>query len=351
MATPYPKKYRGILSHWSRVYHIPARVAAAQQFIESGFNKDVIAGRRRSSAGAFGLTQFIPSTAKSYGVRPGTDLKSVNTQIKGQLKYLSDLGASHDLAGALAKYAGGPGNPQSWYANKVLALAPSYKGVGKGGGSFSLGPKNTPTGLRDLKLPDTSSSGGIYATLAALNQFSTVDPNDPAQANLNLLAGIEAQKPTTNPLVDLLKLGQDRGSGGKGAKGESFEGVGKLGKVHIRPGADRAGVKSRPATIRFAQEIAGVYGKPITIGTGTNHNQFVAGSRRESEHWTGHAVDIPAVGAALTRLGQSALIAAGMDPRKARKQKGGVYNIGNHQILFNTTVGGNHYNHLHASTH
>jgi predicted Zn-dependent protease len=32
---------------------------------------------------------------------------------------------------------------------------------------------------------------------------------------------------------------------------------------------------------------------------------------------------------------------------EARKQTGGVFNIGGYNILFNTHVGGNHFNHLH----
>jgi hypothetical protein len=71
-----------------------------------------------------------------------------------------------------------------------------------------------------------------------------------------------------------------------------------------------------------------------------------------SDHWDGWGADIPASGAALTRLGQSALIALGMPEAQARKAKGGIYNLkyGKRrrvQIIFNTNEGGNHYNHLH----
>ncbi len=62
---------------------------------------------------------------------------------------------------------------------------------------------------------------------------------------------------------------------------------------------------------------------------------------------TGRATP-PTSGDALTQLGQEALIAAGMSRKQAMKQTGGVYNIGRYQILFNTHVGGNHFNHLHV---
>ena len=89
-------------------------------------------------------------------------------------------------------------------------------------------------------------------------------------------------------------------------------------------------------------------GSPLTIGTGSNHHEFVSGTNRRSDHWFGDAADVPMSGQNLTRLGQDALIAAGMDPAQARKQTGGVFNVGGYNILFNTNVGGNHYNHLHV---
>ena len=113
-------------------------------------------------------------------------------------------------------------------------------------------------------------------------------------------------------------------------------------------GMDRAGLKTNPAVFTTVAKIAQIYGKPLTIGTGSNHNEYVKGSNRRSDHWFGEAADIPMAGDELTRLGQDALIMAGMDPREARKQKGGVFNVGGYNILFNTNVGGNHYNHLHV---
>jgi Mannosyl-glycoprotein endo-beta-N-acetylglucosaminidase len=114
-------------------------------------------------------------------------------------------------------------------------------------------------------------------------------------------------------------------------------------------GMDRGGVRTNPAVFQSVARIAQIYGKPLTIGTGSNHREFVNNdpSGHRSDHWFGEAADIPMTGAALTRLGQDALIMAGMSPAEARKQKGGVFNVGGYNILFNTTVGGNHYNHLH----
>jgi len=69
-----------------------------------------------------------------------------------------------------------------------------------------------------------------------------------------------------------------------------------------------------------------------------------------SQHWVGEAADIPARGEDLVRLGQAALIAAGANPKWARKQRAGLYNIHGKQIIFGTNdpkLGGDHTDHLH----
>lgn len=94
--------------------------------VESGFNPTAV-----SSAGARGLTQFIPSTARSYGVRYGGSTRAQKSQIFGAAKYLRDLGAGRNLKLALASYNAGPGNPGAAgnYPNLVLAAAQKYGGL------------------------------------------------------------------------------------------------------------------------------------------------------------------------------------------------------------------------------
>lgn len=127
------------------------------------------------------------------------------------------------------------------------------------------------------------------------------------------------------------------------------------GRIKVTAGANRPGVPLSGLVRGYARQVSAAYGKPLTITTGSQHNQYVAGTNRQSEHWTGNAADIPASGQQLTRLGQAALIAAGMSPKRARQQRGGVYNmtVGGRriQILFNTNTGGNHYDHLHIGVH
>jgi hypothetical protein len=145
------------------------------------------------------------------------------------------------------------------------------------------------------------------------------------------------------------RIGSQRSTAGNTPSTVPLTGATRMrGSVTLAPGADRPGASTHQDILNFARTVAGVYGSPLQITTGTNHNQFVLGTHRQSAHWTGHAADIPATGAALTRLGQAALVAAGADPAWARRQKGGLFNLGGYQVIFNSNIGGNHWNHLHV---
>jgi soluble lytic murein transglycosylase-like protein len=138
---------------------VPAEVLLGLVSVESGGKEGLT-----SSAGAGGLTQFMPGTAKTYGVdtRPG----HARSQIIGAAKYLKALGYDKDPKHALAAYNGGPGNAHlavtQKYADNVLAAAKRYKGA--------VGASKTAG--RDTKTPaprDTSDGsewgGGLLSPL------------------------------------------------------------------------------------------------------------------------------------------------------------------------------------------
>lgn len=109
--------------------HYPIPVAMAQVKQESGFNAAAV-----SSAGAQGLTQFIPSTAQTYGVQYGTGKREKRSQVFGQFKLMEDdLKQYGSVTGALNAYLGLAGqSTPSEYSSNILAMAKDYKGVGHG---------------------------------------------------------------------------------------------------------------------------------------------------------------------------------------------------------------------------
>lgn len=142
------------------------------------------------------------------------------------------------------------------------------------------------------------------------------------------------------------------GGGSTPAPSSTGGGVGTTvpGDVKVAGGANRPGVGIQQEVLDFVGNVAGIFGKTLTIGTGTAHDRLTVDGN-VSDHWDGHGVDIPAAGDELIRLGQDALTAAGMSEKEARTKTGGLFNLhygGKRiQIIFNTQQGGDHTNHLH----
>jgi hypothetical protein len=100
-------KYRPILEEASRKHKIPIDLLAAQIETESSWDPTAV-----SPAGAKGLAQFMPGTAKDYGIAGEEFIpeKSINAQAKYMEKLLSLFNGN--IEKALAAYNWGPGNVQ-----------------------------------------------------------------------------------------------------------------------------------------------------------------------------------------------------------------------------------------------
>jgi hypothetical protein len=111
-------------------YEVEPDLARAVMRMESGGNPNAI-----SHAGAMGLMQLMPSTAKGLGVDP----KDPERNLEGGIKYLSQLADKYngDYVKTLAAYNAGPSRVDSYggippfpetqrYVKNVLALYRKY---------------------------------------------------------------------------------------------------------------------------------------------------------------------------------------------------------------------------------
>jgi len=308
---------------------------------ESGGNPNAL-----SPVGAIGLTQLMPGTAEGLGVDPHDPWQN----LLGGARYLKqqlDRFGRIDLA--LAAYNAGPGAVEKYggvppYRQTQNYVASITKGLdGRSGGLVSTaGQTPAPT------IPTVPGAPTLGAPPHLADLAGTILSNlgkSPTESLANLTSAVmqqQAQPPIAAAPVDAATAAVTPTVPATTPDG----GWSKF--VTMSSNADRPGVSIKQPVLQFVGGLGESLNEPLEIGTGTNHNRFVLGTQRESAHWTGRAADIPASGAELTKLGRQALINAGMPAAQAAKVKGGVYNIGGYQIIFNSNVGGNHYNHLHV---
>lgn len=102
------KQYEDIIRQASEKYNVPAKLISSIIQHESNFNNSVV-----SHAGASGLMQLMPSTAKWLEVKNVFD---PTENIMGGTKYLRQMLDKHNqnLELALAAYNAGPGNVQKY---------------------------------------------------------------------------------------------------------------------------------------------------------------------------------------------------------------------------------------------
>jgi murein DD-endopeptidase MepM/ murein hydrolase activator NlpD len=67
--------------------------------------------------------------------------------------------------------------------------------------------------------------------------------------------------------------------------------AGVAGKVEMAPGANLPGRPITPETLAFLARVAGIYGRPLIVTTGTNHSRYTVDGN-VSDHFDGHAADI-----------------------------------------------------------
>lgn len=330
-------------------YRIPEKIFRAMGGEESGGSQARNGQIVTSPKGAQGWGQLMPGTARALGVDPTDPYQN----IEGAARYLStqykDFG-SWRLA--LAAYNAGPGAVREAHGVPHFTETENYvREILSRAGSTDIPQGVTPTSMTDVSKTTggSSSSGGVQpaggapdlalATSQGLGHLIAGD-YDPTKALGELMATPAASQPAAD-----IPQPQDPQPvpGAPVASGDWAKWV-KLSKT-----ADRQGVPTSDAVLQFVGALGQTYGEPLTIGTGSNHNEKTVNGN-VSAHWTGHAGDIPATGSKLRQLGYLALLQAGMPQReaKAAARKGGLYNVGGYQIIFLTNEGGNHYNHLHV---
>lgn len=203
------KAYLAAVAAASQKYGVPAKLLAAQIQAESNWNPNA-----QSSAGATGISQFMPGTAKGMGIDPHDPLASIDAQGKMMGRLIKSYGGNEDKAlaaynagaGNVAKYNGIPPFPETKsYISNIHKYEQNYPGLSQGTYAKAAAYKRVLSGVSTASVtsPNASldsgqgdpSSGGYDASQALtgylVNQ-STGHGGDPTQELLGLLQANQA---------------------------------------------------------------------------------------------------------------------------------------------------------------
>lgn len=125
----YPLRYETIVRAHAKNYDLSPTLLAAVIYAESKFEADA-----RSDAGAVGLMQLLPETARGIALRTGgngfvdSDLLNPEINVRYGSWYLRHLlDRYHDVRTALAAYHAGQGNVDAWRRRGVGVQFPETR--------------------------------------------------------------------------------------------------------------------------------------------------------------------------------------------------------------------------------
>lgn len=183
--------YQPTIDAAAQKYGINPVLLGRQIHQESGFDPNAV-----SSAGATGIAQFMPGTARQYGVNP----RDPNSSIEGAAHYMSDLnrqfGGNYGLA--LAGYNWGPGNVAAWMSSGAnpAAMPPETRNyvqaiTGQPIEKWLAGQHPDPAAIAGLDVPE-GAQGSVQRAYKAVQAMRDDQSVDPAQRLLNYQAGLKA---------------------------------------------------------------------------------------------------------------------------------------------------------------
>jgi hypothetical protein len=368
-------------------YRAEARRAAARYGLDPGIferqiqQESTFDPTARSRAGALGIAQIMPATARAWGVDPMNPRQALNAAAKNMASYVKRYGG---IENALRAYNAGPGAIQK---SKGYAETNHYVKTILGGSNPKLGrPSPKPTRSPAATTPAAGSDGLLLAAIGAMTpqaqlaqaQRPRVQVTAPTAPSFSArpVTAAGAQVPGQTPAGEESAAQAGPRQLNVGAALEAMQALTPAQRAAVTPARGRTPAapssgrgkfqisgpqpkRLKPELVSFARRVADTFGGTFVGLDGSTHSKYTTNGN-VSEHYTGNATDIFTVNGRslkqnqglLLQVGRAALIAAGMPRAKANKAPFGLYNVGRHQIIFGTNsraLGGDHTDHLHIS--
>lgn len=312
------------------------RLLVAIAGAESAFGKNIKSG----TYNPFGWGPHIPF--KSWDQAISTVARGLRRGYLDEgLKTISQIGQKWAPIGA----GNDPTNLNSNWARNVGRFYAQLGGQGVATTpSVTVAPSLTPAPTLNAPALPTNGPGLAGLALSNLASLTGGKPQSPTEMISGLTMAVAATPPPPPKPAAVLTAPAPTTTPTAPAETTPFKWQDWVGIPEKRSGPSRP---HQPAILQFVGKAGSIAGQRLTPWGNESHSVTTVNGTR-SAHADGMAADIPASGTELIRLGQAALIAAGMSPAEAAKQKGGLFNVGGYQVIFNTGIGGDHTDHLHV---
>lgn len=275
----------------TKKYHLIAQAAAERHGLdpdmfvrqirqESGFNPDVV-----SPAGARGIAQIMPATAKGWGVDPMDPVASLEAAARNMASYIKtymkqgkDLATSQALA--LAAYNAGPVNVAKYGGVPPFAETQNYVKRIMGGGKYDAGKKSGSSNPMDpARLTDQPPSINVPApptwdTMTTVGGVSVPNVSPAAVLGVQPVGPLGAQQPeVTSSLPELMASIQrdrlQRRQPQTNFFSDLASGFGSVYSADVNPGGGGVGTFIGQTGGLVAPAIAGfAVGGPVGAGLG-----------------------------------------------------------------------------------
>lgn len=190
-------------------YGLDPNIFARQIKQESGFDPHA-----RSGAGALGIAQIMPATARGWGVNPMDPKAALNAAAKNMRSYVDQFGGSYEKA--LRAYNAGPGNVEK---SKGFAETNNYVRTILGGSHPRTSPR-TSAGSSGTRTSVTTTTPGVdnsQARAALISSFLGSKSSDPLDFALQFrgladVPGTSSTRTTGQPFGTAAAGGSDLAS-------------------------------------------------------------------------------------------------------------------------------------------
>ena len=321
-----------------RIAQIARKRGATPKEIKSAFETGLVESGLRNLPGGDRDSQGWRQERASLYKDPRNLDASIN-------RYFDETGAVKGKYGTAGALAAAVQRPAAQYRGRYQERSAEAEALMRQFGGAGVAPAAGGTTARaKVVSPGVDNS---EARVQALQQFLANKNSDPIQLALAIRQSQDV------PAVTRQSSSSDSEQGNETDRPAQ-------GHYSVEAGANRAGAGLTADMKAFLNAMT-ASGRSVKVTTGTNHNRMTT-TGNVSDHFSGNGVDIgsSANGFPSTGGGAGDLIAAHAIKRASGKswkeslalaRKGGAYTFNRNgkrtQVIYKSSVGGNHWNHVH----